>query len=346
MGAEAVDSAMAFRDVIGHKPMLRLVGQAVARDSLPSSLLLAGPDGVGKQLVAVSLAQVQNCEEVLSTDSLEADACGSCSACQRIERASFSDVLIIEPGENNSITLDPVRSAVAQSAYRPFEGRRRVVIVIDADRLVVSAQNALLKTLEEPTDSSQFVLVSSRPDLLLSTVTSRCQRLNFGLLTVDEIVTLLNRHDKESSIGIRAAAAAAGGSAGRALELIRGELSVSREAAFGLLKTVSTAQDSQLRLEAAKALVGKGRSGGASRHELRRRLTALASLLRDIELIAVGSDVQGLANVDIYEDLKDLAIAYSGNRGIKAFAAVDRALVAVESNVSQKVVADWLAIQL
>ena len=337
---------MAFRDVVGHDSLLRLVGQAVARDTLPPSLLFAGPDGVGKRLAAVALAQAQNCTAVRSTDTLEADACGTCPICRRIERGSFPDALLIEPGENGSITIDPVRRAIGQSTYRPFEGRKRVVIVDDADRLVVQAQNALLKTLEEPTDSSQFVLVTSRPDLLLPTVTSRCQRLNFGQLTVDEVVEVLERRDEKGLSDARAAAAAAGGSAGRALELASGELAASRAAAVTLLTMVSTARDARGRLEGAKGLVGKGRAGAASRHELKRRLSALTSLLRDVELLAAGSDVKELANVDIGDGLEGLVRAYGGGRALKAFAAVDRARGAVESNVSPKVVADWLALQL
>ena len=337
---------MAFRDVVGHDSLLRLVGQAVARATLPPSLMFVGPDGVGKRLVAVALAQAQNCAAVRSTDTVEADACGTCPICRRIERASFPDVLLLEPGENASITIDPVRRAIGQSTYRPFEGRKRVVIVDDADRLVVQAQNALLKTLEEPTDSSQFVLITSRPDLLLPTVTSRCQRLNFGQLTVDEVVEVLERRDGEGLSDARAAAAAAGGSAGRALELASGELAASRAAAVTLLTRVSTARDARGRLEGAKGLVGKGRAGAASRHELRRRLSALTSLLRDVELLAAGSDVKELANADLGDGLEGLVRAYGGGRALKAFAAVDRARGAVESNVSPKVVADWLALQL
>ena len=337
---------MAFRDVVGHASLLRLIGRAVARDTLPPSLLLVGPEGVGKRLVAIALAQVQNCAAVRSIDTLDADACGACPICLRIERASFADVLLIEPGENGSITIDPVRRAIGQSSYRPFEGRRRVVIVIDADRLVVQAQNALLKTLEEPSDSSQFVLVTSRPDLLLPTVTSRCHRLSFGQLTVDEVVEVLERRGGDGLRDARAAAVAAGGSAGRALELARGELSASRDAAVMLLTTVSAAGDARGRLEGAKELAGKARRGAASRHELRRRLAALTSLLRDVELLAAGADVRDLANADLGDGLERLARAYGGGRGLKAFAAVDRALGAVESNVSPKVVADWLACQL
>jgi DNA polymerase-3 subunit delta' len=337
---------MAFRDVVGHDSLLRLVGQAVTRDTLPPSLMFVGPDGVGKRLVAVALAQAQNCAAVGSTDTVEADACGTCPICRRIERASFPDVLLLEPGENGSIPIDPVRRAIGQSTYRPFEGRKRVVIVDDADRLVIQAQNALLKTLEEPTDSSQFVLITSRPDLLLPTVTSRCQRLSFGQLSVDEVVEVLERRDGDQLSDARAAAAAAGGSAGRALELASGELAASRAAAVTLLTTVSTARDARGRLEGAKGLVGKGRAGAASRVELKRRLSALTSLLRDVELLAAGSDVKELANADIGDGLEGLVRTYGGGRALKAFAAVDRAQGAVESNVSPKVVADWLALQL
>ncbi len=88
----------------------------------------------------------------------------------------------IEPGETGSIKVDQVREAIDRTAYRPFEGRRRVVIVDDADAMQLEAQNALLKTLEEPPSASMFVLVTSRPDVLLPTVRSRCQRLRFGRL--------------------------------------------------------------------------------------------------------------------------------------------------------------------
>ena len=148
---------MPFRDVAGHPSLLGLLARAVSRDTLPPTLLFAGPEGVGKRRVAVALAQAINCEAPVQTplsrkatdDGLKLDACGSCQSCRRIARGVHGDVLLIEPGETGAIKIEQAREVVDRASYRPFEGRTRVVIIDEADTLVRAAQNALLKTLEE-----------------------------------------------------------------------------------------------------------------------------------------------------------------------------------------------------
>jgi DNA polymerase-3 subunit delta' len=171
-----------FREIAGHGHLLELVASAAARGSLPPSLIFAGPEGVGKRRAAIALAQLVNCEKL---DATRRDACGQCAACTRIARGVHADVLIVEPGDTGSIKVDQVRDAIERTGYRPFEGRRRVIIIDDADAMLGEAQNALLKTLEEPPPASMFVLVTSRPDVLLPTVLSRCQRLRFGRLATN-----------------------------------------------------------------------------------------------------------------------------------------------------------------
>ena len=186
---------MPFRDVIGHRRVLELLARSAARDSLPPSLIFAGPAGTGKRLTATALAQALNCQQPISTTeptdaakpsgtgqqhATSLDACGRCAACARIARGGHPDVLVLEPGDTGSIKIEQVREAIDSAAYRPFEGRRRVIIVDDADALVPAAQNALLKTLEEPPPSAVFILITARPDMLLPTVRSRCIRLWFA----------------------------------------------------------------------------------------------------------------------------------------------------------------------
>ena len=337
---------MPFRDVVGHNTRLRLLRGAVARGTLPPSLLFSGPSGVGKRLVATAMAQVLNCPAASAT-AAAIDACGSCSSCRRIERGLHPDVVLVEPGDNGSIGVEPIRQLTGRSAYKPFEGRCRVVIVDDADRLMWSAQNALLKTLEEPQGSSQFVLVTAYPDLLLPTVRSRCQHLRFGQLTRADVIEVVRRVGEADTGEVQAAAALAGGSAGRAFALMSGELVSARDAGIALLESVASARDDRTRLEGAKELLPKGRGAAAGmRQELTRRCHAVTSLLRDIELLAAGSDPGSLANPDVAESLRRLSSVFGGRRGLTAVAAVHQALGAVEGNVSPKVVADWLACQL
>lgn len=276
----------------------------------------------------------------------EIDACGECVACRRIARAVHPDVIVIEPGETGSIKIEQVRDAIDRAAYRPFEGRRRVVIVDEADAMVPPAQNALLKTLEEPPSASIFLLVSSMPDALLPTVQSRCPRLRFGVLTPAEVTEALVRDHGYAEPEARAAAADADGSIGLALVAQSMDVTEARATARQLLEQTARAADPARRLEAAKELTGKRGTSASERDQLAVSLRALASLLRDIGILANRADTQSLANADLQADLERLTASFDSERSMRAFVAVDQALAALERNASPKVVADWLVLQL
>ena len=344
---------MALSDIKGHASLRRLIARAVARDTLPPCLVFTGPDGVGKRRVAVAVAELLNCTAVAAPrggTAASPDACGKCGACQRIARGVHVDVIIIEPGETGSIKVDAVRTAVNEAAFRPFEGRRRVVIIDDADRLVPEAQNALLKTLEEPPAASVFLLVTSRPHLLLATVRSRCPELRFGGLSTEEIGDILvSRHQFDPTAAL-AAAASADGSAARALEAGSGDSLEERHIAAEMLEVLASAPNPKRRLETGKQLAGVRRGGrssaAADRETLTRRLRALATLLRDLQVLSARGDRAWLANTDSAEELVGLVPAYDIDRAVRGFACVDRAIAALTRNASPKVVVDWLALQL
>jgi DNA polymerase III subunit delta' len=350
---------MAFREVIGHRRLLGLLAQAIARQSLTPSLILSGPEGVGKKLTAISIAQELNClsrtpwgvmrdrEHPASASggvNEAGSACGTCNVCRRIVRGAHPDVMTIEPGESGSIKIEQVRAAIDAAVFRPFEGRRRVTIIEQADALVGAAQNALLKTLEEPLPASVFVLVTSRPDMLLPTVRSRCAHLRFGRLQVADVATILEQREAYSRADALAAAAASGGSVRRALDLEAEEFVEARSDAEDLLKVAG--RDPRTRLEQAKALLKGGGSAASEREHLGARLLAMTSLLRDAGLVASGADTQLLANIDRRPSVDSLARALGADRAGRIFTAVTRAEEALDRNVSPKVVADWLAVQL
>jgi DNA polymerase-3 subunit delta' len=300
-----------FRDVIGHRRIVALLARAVVNQSLPPSLIFAGPDSLNQHRTAIAVAQALNCQRPAAAGAADLDACGACAACTRILRGVHPDVPVLEPGDSGSIKIDQVRDVIDRVQYRPFEGRRRVVIIKDADALVAGAQHALLKTLEEPPPASVFILLTARPDMLLATVRSRCIRLWFP------------------------EGATEGAAPG------------SRDTAQRVLRQAATTADPRRRIESAKDLVAvPGSSAAADRGQLADHLLAIGSLLRDVELLASHADAGRLANPDMRESLDRLTPAYKGDRGLRAFAAVDSALEALNRNAGVKIVADWLVLQL
>jgi DNA polymerase-3 subunit delta' len=296
---------MPFRDITGHRRVIDLLARSIEGGTLPPSLIFGGP-APEKRDIAIALAQACNC-----TSLKNGDACGKCQPCVRIARNVHPDVLVVEPGDSGSIKIEQVRDVIDRAMYRPFEGRKRVVIVDEADALVDAAQNALLKTLEEPPPSSMFVLIAARPDVLLPTVRSRCIRLTF----------------------------AAGASGAIDAE--------ARDVAHRVLAHVASSRSASSRLEAAKdLLIGTGRGSAEDRGQVASHLHAMASLVRDIAAIHANAESASLANADVAAALERLTGTFGGRRAVEAFAAIDEALEALDRNAGVKAVADWVVLHL
>ena len=331
---------MPFRDISGHGPLKALIATAAVRGTLPPSLIFAGPAGVGKHMTAVALAQLVNCAQ-----PVDGDACGECQACRRIARRVHADVLYVEPGDTGAIKIEQVRDVVEKSGYRPFEGRRRFIIIDEADAMAGPAQDALLKTLEEPPTSTTFVLITASPGTLLPTILSRCQRLRFGRLSPADVADVLIRaHDLEPA-DAHAAAAMSDGSVGRALEGATDAFVEARSAALQLLEIVAGDPQPARRLQGSVGLPGAGR-GKADRDALGQSLAALSSLLRDLGVLQAQADPRTLANADLQPALQRLLRGFDAERILRAFRAVDKAIDALGRNASPKIVADWLAFQI
>ena len=337
---------MPFRDIAGHEHLRALIAGAAARGTLPPSLIFAGPEGVGKHMAAVALAQLANCASPRAADADgPEDACGECQPCRRIARRVHADVIFIAPGDTGAIKIDEIRDVVDRSAYRPFEGKRRFVIIDQADRIIPAAQDSLLKTLEEPPNATTFVLVTSSPGLLLPTILSRCQRLRFGRLSPGDVArVLIERHGYDDA-DAHAAASLSEGSIGGALEEGSEAFVEARKAALALLEALATEPAPARRLQGSLGLPGAGR-GKADRDALAQSLRAMSSILRDLGVLGAGADERALANADLRQRLDRLLRSFDPQRVLRAFAAIDRAINALERNASPKIVADWLAFQI
>jgi DNA polymerase-3 subunit delta' len=167
--------------VIGHEKVLAALSRAIRLGRTSHAYLITGPAHVGKMAVATALAQQLNC---LGDET----PCGSCEQCMRIHRRVHTDVKVIpidvtgvlhENGKPRTvITIEQAKEVLHDASLQPFEGKRKVFIFEDADRLSEEASNALLKTLEEPPDQVVIVLLASGADAVLPTISSRCQMLS------------------------------------------------------------------------------------------------------------------------------------------------------------------------
>lgn len=338
---------LSFSRVLGHRRLTTLLSQAIARGTLPPTLLFTGPRGVGKYRVGLTIAAALNCQTPRTeTEGFAFDACGSCRVCDRIARGVHADVLTLEPDDRISIKIDVVRDVLERTAFRPFEGRRRAVIIRDADALELPAQHALLKSLEEPPPGTVFVLTSAVPGVLLPTVLSRCMPLRFGRLTETEVAEILTRDYDVSPPEARAAATLADGSVGQALALGSTDVAVLRETAVELLRQTAKASGATARLQAGALLATEPSRKERTREDVALVLRLVASMLRDIELLNAGGDHRTIANPAVTDDLQALTRAFGGARARESFSAVDHAIAALERNAGTKVVSEWVAMQL
>jgi DNA polymerase-3 subunit delta' len=138
-------------------------------------MLFAGVAGIGKLTLAQFIAKASNCVQ------LQNDFCNSCPSCQRISENAHPDVKSVAP-DGQFIKIDQMRSVSREVFFKPFEGRRRVFIIDEAEKFRDESANSILKTLEEPPDTSILILVTSRPNDLLPTIRSRCQMYRFAPL--------------------------------------------------------------------------------------------------------------------------------------------------------------------
>ena len=332
---------MPFSAIIGHRPVIDLLRETVRRARVPQSLLFAGPDGVGKRTTALALAQAVNCP-----NRRDGDACGTCSTCDRIARGVHSDVTFIDTAGEASIKIRTLRERLLEVlGYRPFEAERRVYIIDEADALTDEAQDALLKTLEEPPPAAILILVTAYPDTLRPTIQSRCRRLRFGPLAESDVTRVLVERCRIERSAAPALAAASGGSVAQALAGKAGDLGEDRRAAVELLLSAGRGGGGVLaRLKAATVLVDH-ETDRRDREALGMRFSLVGSLLRDLGVLASGAS-SPLANADLESELQALASSYDLRRVTAGFGALSEAQHALDRNASPKIVADWVALAI
>lgn len=211
-----------FEEVIGQKHIVRILQNQIRTGTVSQAYLFAGTHGTGKTSTARILAKAVNCIEGEPGDPGADLPCGKCENCEAIREGRFVDVIELDAASNNGV--DDLRAIIEMVKYPPAVGRYKVYIIDEVHMLSTAAENAFLKTLEEPPEHAIFILATTDPQKVRSTIRSRCMQLNFRRVTEDELIEGMKRICARR--GIRATDDALSTIASRADGSVRDALSI------------------------------------------------------------------------------------------------------------------------
>ena len=291
-GAASGYGLVRLQDFIGNQELV----SRVKRASLPQSALFAGPDGVGKKTLALGLAARTDCRNRSGRDF-----CGNCESCSKVAGGNHPDIRLIQ-ATGTSIGIETVRQLNREARYRPFQGACRVFIVDQAEKMTREAANSILKTLEEPAETTRIILTTAFPHQLLPTIRSRCQLFVFRPLTRGQLRRYLEiRHGAEEA---ELRAAFAGGSVGQALRLDLEQTLQDRDRVLAILQQwLANASFSQLFESCEEEPM---RRDLKSRERVREHLEILRHLGEDLYFLRTGTESR-MVNLDRRGRLLELA---------------------------------------
>jgi DNA polymerase-3 subunit delta' len=220
---------MSFSRIIGYDRNISLLRRALATGKLSHAYLFHGIDSSGMMQTAVALIEAIFCNGT--------DGCGECPSCRKVAGLRHPDLHHLQP-DGAYIKIDQIRELQKELSYRPFEAPKKACVIEDADKMNISAANAFLKTLEEPSGDAILILMTTHVDAVLPTILSRCQQLRFPSLPTETIASQLREKgaDEDSA---RIAAALAGGSIERAREIVEGDWLQARKALLEKIAALS-----------------------------------------------------------------------------------------------------------
>jgi len=320
---------MGFSEILGHQRQTETLRLALAKGRLHHAYLFAGPEGVGKRTVALALAKAIHCAERVD------DFCGQCANCARIEDGNHPDVRTIEPlAGKKEISIQQIREIEKQLNFRSFSGRKKIAILDPATLMNLSAQNALLKTLEEPPQDSLLVLVATNTGGLLPTLRSRCLRLSFGSLQCEQLANYLASKKGWKREEADFLAAMAMGSLGTALKIDGEEMQEKRRVWIELLSSVK-AGDYRAAIVTAEGLA-------KDRDESLKFLEWAGSWYRDLMVHAVTRGSGELVNRDVLARIEHESADDRLEHSLSLIAQIIEAAAGIQRNLNRRMVLENL----
>ena len=323
-----------FKDVVGHRDIIGYIQDAVQQNKVSHAYFLNGQRGSGKKMLAKLFATTLQCETGKS------EPCNECRSCIQANNGNHPDIITVKHEKPGSISVDDIRSQVnGDIMIKPYSSPYKIYIIPEADLLTVQAQNALLKTIEEPPEYAIIFLLTENADSLLPTIRSRCVMLKLRNIKDKLVKKYLMEQLQIPDYQADLCAAFAQGNIGRAVMLAKSEhFNEIKEEAIQLLKYINEMELSEI-VSAIKEI-------NKYKLEVTDYLDIITIWYRDVLLYKATKDVGSLVFGDQLKYIKERA-SKSSYEGIETILeSIEKAKVRLKANVNFDLVMELLLLTI
>ena len=301
---------LTFLDVVGHETIINYFQNALRIQKFSHAYILNGEDGMGKSLLASIFAATLQCE------AHDVNPCGVCKSCLQAVSGNHPDIKYITH-EKASISVDDIRNQLNNDVQiKPYSSKYKVYIIDEAEKLTEQAQNALLKTIEEPPEYAVILLLTNNSNLFLETIVSRCVNLNLKAVPKESIKKYLMEQVKVPDYQAELSATFSNGNLGKAIQLSNSEeFAFMKEEVVRLMKSVDDYELSQI-MEAIKKIA-------ENKSAIHSYLDLILIWYRDVLIFKATMDANLIFYKDEVQDIKK-----QGSN--KSFEALDHIIKALE----------------
>ena len=319
-----------FKDVVGHKDILKYISSAVENNRVSHAYILNGERGSGKRMLANLFATTLLCE------SGNSEPCGKCHSCRQAESGNHPDIIRVTHEKPNSISVDDIRTQVNNTVdIKPYQGPYKVYIIPQADLMTPQAQNAILKTIEEPPAYAVFLLLTENAEMLLPTINSRCVMLKLRNIKDTLIRKYLMENLEIPDYKADMCTAFAQGNMGRAIMLANSDhFNEIREEAVQLLKHISEMELNEI--------VAAVKNISVYKLEITDYLDIIMIWYRDVLLYKATKEIDKVVFKDQLQSIKEQA-RKSSYEGIELILeSLEKAKARLKANVNFDLVMELL----
>lgn len=325
-----------FKDVVGHKNIIQYIDNAITSDTVSHAYILNGERGSGKKMLASLFAMSLQCQD----RDEDGEACGKCQSCKQALSGNQPDIIRVTHEKPTTISVDDIREQVNNDiVIKPYSSKYKIYIIDEADMMSVQAQNALLKTIEEPPAYAVIILLTENAETLLPTIRSRCVMLKLRNIKDQLVKKYLMEQMEIPDYKADVCVAFAQGNMGKAIALATSEyFNEIKEEAVHLLRNIDDMQVEEL-IAAVKKCV-------AYKMNISDYMDVIAIWYRDVLIYKATKNVDRVVFSDQLRYIKDRAkkSSYEGIENI--LEGLEKAKARMKANVNFELTMELLLLTI